>query len=533
MRLKIITCLMMLSVLLASCSNNNESSDNTLNINLGPQTKSIDPAISSTVIGSYYITHAFEGLTTIDKDGKMSGGAAESWEELDGGLRYIFHLRTNAKWSDGKNVTAEDFVYSWRRVVDPKTASDYGYQFASVKNAEKIIAGELPKEELGVKAIDDYTLEVVLERPTVYFLDLVGFTTFYPVRKDIIEQYADKWEVNAETYIGNGPFTTIEISPDDRIVMVKNTNYWNYKEVLPEKLNFIMMQNPTASVAGIKDGTLDFSKVVPTQDIPVLKEEGILQIKPLLGSYYYCFSTTNEILKDVRIRKALTLAIDRKYIVENVTKGGEVPTSAFVPYGVNDVDGEDFREKGGEFFDINDYAKNVEEAKRLLAEAGYPNGDGFPVLEFNTDSGLNVTIFEAVQQMWKENLGIDVQIVQEELAAFFSNRYSRLFTIVRGGWYADFNDPINFLDLFTTPAPLNFPTFSNKEYDEYLKVALTSSDKNARMDAMHKAEKILIDSYAIMPMYFNTEPLLVSEKLKGVYYNPLSIHRFTYAYKEK
>lgn len=245
MRLKIITCLMMLSVLLASCSNNNESSDNTLNINLGPQTKSIDPAISSTVIGSYYITHAFEGLTTIDKDGKMSGGAAESWEELDGGLRYIFHLRTNAKWSDGKNVTAEDFVYSWRRVVDPKTASDYGYQFAPVKNAEKIIAGELPKEELGVKAIDDYTLEVVLERPTVYFLDLVGFTTFYPVRKDIIEQYADKWEVNAETYIGNGPFTTIEISPDDRIVMVKNTNYWNYKEVLPEKLNFIMMQNPT------------------------------------------------------------------------------------------------------------------------------------------------------------------------------------------------------------------------------------------------------------------------------------------------
>lgn len=367
MRLKIITCLMMLSVLLASCSNNNESSDNTLNINLGPQTKSIDPAISSTVIGSYYITHAFEGLTTIDKDGKMSGGAAESWEELDGGLRYIFHLRTNAKWSDGKNVTAEDFVYSWRRVVDPKTASDYGYQFAPVKNAEKIIAGELPKEELGVKAIDDYTLEVVLERPTVYFLDLVGFTTFYPVRKDIIEQYADKWEVNAETYIGNGPFTTIEISPDDRIVMVKNTNYWNYKEVLPEKLNFIMMQNPTASVAGIKDGTLDFSKVVPTQDIPVLKEEGILQIKPLLGSYYYCFSTTNEILKDVRIRKALTLAIDRKYIVENVTKGGEVPTSAFVPYCVNDIDGEDFREKGGEFFDINDYDKNVEEAKRLLA----------------------------------------------------------------------------------------------------------------------------------------------------------------------
>lgn len=258
-----------------------------------------------------------------------------------------------------------------------------------------------------------------------------------------------------------------------------------------------------------------------------------MQIKPLLGSYYYCFSTTNEILKDVRIRKALTLAIDRKYIVENVTKGGEVPTSAFVPYGVNDVDGEDFREKGGEFFDINDYAKNVEEAKRLLAEAGYPNGEGFPVLEFNTDSGLNVTIFEAVQQMWKENLGIDVQIVQEELAAFFSNRYSRLFTIVRGGWYADFNDPINFLDLFTTPAPLNFSTFSNKEYDEYLKVALTSSDKNARMDAMHKAEKILIDSYAIMPMYFNTEPLLVSQKLKGVYYNPLSIHRFTYAYKEK
>ena len=527
----ILIFILMLSV---SCSSSSPSDDKkTININLGPQTKAIDPSLSSTLIGSYYIAHAFEGLTRTDKSGNIVGGVAESWEEFDNGTRYVFHLRTNAKWNDGKIVTANDFVYTWKRVVDPITVSDYNYLMSPIKNADKIIAGELSTDDLGVKAIDDYTFEVLLERPTAYFLDLTSFSVFFPVRKDIVEQYGDSWSLDAKTYIGNGPYTTIEISADDKIVMVKNTNYWNSDSIVAEKLNFIIMQNETASVAGIKEGSIDFSKILPTQDIPALQEEGLIQIKPSLASFFYCLSTTNEVLKDVRIRKALALAIDREYIVKQITKAGERAASAFVPYGVKDASG-DFRENGGDYFDVSseNYQNNIEEAKKLMAEAGYPNGEGFPVFEFNSDPGINVAIFEAVQQMWKENLGIDTKIVQEELSVFLSRRFSRDFTIARGGWFADFNDPINFLELFASYSPYNFSSFSNAQYDEYIKTALGTSDQKIRMEAMHKAEDILINSFAIIPMYFYSEPLLVSSKLKDVLYDPLSVHKFYYSYKE-
>ena len=523
-----------MSFIIVSCGgSSSKDSKNVITINAGPQPKTIDPSLNTALDACYYVMHAFEGLTTKSKDGKIVGGAAESWEEFDNGTRYIFHLRTNAKWSDGKPVVAEDFVYSWQRVVDPAVGSQYSFQHEPVKNAKAITAGEMPVDSLGVKAVDDYTLEVTLEAPTAYFLDLVAFPTFYPVRKDIVDQYGDSWSLKAETYIGNGPFVTTEINQDESIIMVKNTNYWNAAEVVPEQLKFVLMQNETASVAGIKEGSIDFSKILPTQDIPTLKEEGLLQIKPMLASYFYCFNTTNEVLKDVRVRKALALAIDRNYIVEQVTKGGETPANAFVPYGVNDAEGS-FRENGGGFFDISpeNYQKNVEEAKKLMAEAGYPDGKGFPVFEFKADPGFHISIFEAVQQMWKEHLGIDTKIVQEEWAVFLQTRYDKNLTMCRGGWFGDFNDPVNFLALYTSYSPNNYSSYSNAQYDAYIQTALTTGDQKVRMEAMHKAEELLVNSFAVVPMYFYTEPLLVSPKLKDVYYDALSMHKFTYAYKE-
>ena len=521
-------------LIIVSCKkeNNNHS---VITINAGPHPKTIDPTLNTALDGCYYIIHAFEGLTTKSKDGKIVGGVAENWEVLDDGTRYIFHLRTNAKWSDGKPVVASDFVYSWQRVVDPAVGSQYSFQHEPVKNAKDITAGKMPVDSLGVKAIDDYTLEVVLEAPTAYFLDLTAFTTFYPVRKDIIEKYGDAWSLNAETYIGNGPFTASEINQDESIIMVKNTNYWDYNNVVPEQLRFILMQNETASVAGIKDGSIDFSRILPTQDIQTLRDEGLLQIKPMLASYFYCLNITNKVLSDIRVRKALALAIDRNYIVEQVTKGGETPADAFVPYGINDVNNESFRENGGGFFDISseNYQKNIEEAKKLMAEAGYPNGQGFPVFEFKADPGFHIAIFEAVQQMWKEHLGIDTKIVQEEWAVFLQTRYDKNLTMCRGGWFGDFNDPINFLALYTSYSPNNYSSYSNAQYDAYIQTALTTGDQEVRMDAMHKAEELLVNSFAIIPMYFYTEPLLVNPKLKDVYYDALSMHKFTYAYKEK
>lgn len=505
-------------------------------INVGPEPKTIDPALNSTVDGSIYIQHAFEGLATRDKDNKIVPGVAESWDISEDGLTYTFHIRDNAKWADGEKITAEDFVYSWQRAVDPVTASEYAYQFEPVLNAMDVNSGKKPVSELGVKAIDEKTFEVKLNAPTAYFLELAAFPTFYPVRKDMIEENGDNWTLSPETYIGNGPFVMTERRTDDRLVMVKNTNYWNASNIVPEKLVFILMQNGTAAVAGIKEGSLHFANNPPLQDIENLKSEGLMHISPYLGTYYYCLNITNDILKDARVRKALTLAIDRNYLVEQVTRAGQLPASAWVPSGVNDVEGADgdFRKVGGDYYSIKpeDYQKNLEEAKQLLADAGYPNGENFPVIEFKSNSGEHIQIFEAVQQMWKENLGIDVTLTQEEWAVFLQTRYDRNITMARGAWNGDFDDPINFMTLCLSYSPNNYSVYSNKAYDDIINQVMLSGDQKFRMQTMHKAEEMLMREEAIIPIYYYTEPLLVSPKLKGVYYDPLGFHRFHHCYLE-
>ncbi|PLV63097.1 peptide ABC transporter substrate-binding protein [Brachyspira pilosicoli SP16] len=517
-----------------SCSNGNKKEEGiSIFINTGPEPNTIDPSINVTSDAVFYLTHTFEGLVEKDDNGKLIPGVAESWEVSDDGLIYTFKLRTNAKWTDGKIVTANDFVYSWQRVVDPATGSQYGYQHEPVKNAKAITAGNMPKESLGVKAIDDFTLEVQLEAPAAYFLELLSFPTFYPLRKDIIEKYGDQWTLNAESYIGNGAFKLVERNRDESLIMVKNTNYWNIDTIIPDKITFVLMENETASVAGVKAGSLHFARSFPRQDIQTLNDEGLIVIKPRISSYYYCLNLTNDILKDVRVRRALSLAIDRNYIVEQITRGGEKPAGALVPYGISDYEG-DFRENGGEYIDVSKeaYKSNVEEAKRLMAEAGYPNGEGFPVMEFKADPGLHVKIFEAVQQMWKENLGIDVSLTQEEWAVFLQTRYDRNITMARGGWNGDFNDPINFMTLCVSYSPNNYSVYSNKAYDDMINEVMLSGDQKFRMETMHKAEEMLMKEEAIIPIYFYTEPLLVSPKLKSVYYDSLGFHRFHHCYLE-
>ncbi len=521
-----------LIVFFISCKGNT-SKDGIIYINVGPEPKTIDPALNSTVDGSIYIQHAFEGLSTRDKDNKIIGGAAERWDISEDGLTYTFYIRDNAKWSDGKKITAEDFVYAWQRAVDPITACEYAYQFEPVLNAIDINSGKKSVSELGIKAIDEKTLEIKLNSPTAYFLELTAFPTFYPIRKDIVEENGDNWTLSPETYIGNGPFVMIERRTDDRLIMEKNTNYWNADNIIPEKLVFILMQNPTAAVAALKEGSIHFANNPPLQDIENLKKEGLMYISPYLGTYYYCLNITNEILRDVRIRRALSLAIDRNYLVENVTRGGQLPAAAWVPNGVNDAENsdDDFRKLGGDYYSIKpeDYKKNAEEAKRLLAEAGYSNAAGFPVIEFKSNSGEHIQIFEAVQQMWKEELSIDSTISQEEWAVFQTTRQDKNFVIARHGWIADYNDPMSFLGVFLSYSIQNNGGYSNKAYDDKLKLAMSSADKDIRMKAMHEAEDILMEDMALIPLYFYTDPIIVSKKLSNVIYDPLGAHKFFYA----
>ena len=480
-----------------------------------------------------YILHAFEGLTKKDKNNKIIGAAAESWDINEEGDIYTFYLRTNAKWSDLKNVTAEDFVYTWRRAVDPKTANKYSYYFEVIKNAKEVIEGKKPIEELGIKALDNYTFEVQLNSPTAYFLELAAYPPFYPVRKDIINKYGDDWTLKSETYIGNGAFKMTERNFDKSIILERNTNYWDNKNIKPDKLTFLLMEEPNTSLAGILEGSIHFAKPFPRNNIESLKKKGIVHIVPVAASYYYRFNLNNkEELKDNRIRRALSLAVDRDYIVKSITKCQERPAGSLVPFGINDVSG-DFRENGGDSINISDYNKNIEEARKLLAEAGYENGKNFPVLDLLIAAReFDINIADAVQNMFKEMLNIDVRIIKHEWASYLQNMYNKDFDLAVYLWYADYNDPINFLNIFKSDAPNNYGSYSNNAFDECIDKASSNKNNEIRMNALHLAEDIFMNDNAVIPIYYYSEALLTSPKLKCVEYDSQGLYRFFNAYLE-
>lgn len=522
-------------IFILSCSNGeNAKYKNHIIVNIKTEPKTIDPSLNTASDANIYINHMFEGLAKEDKDYNLVPGIAESWDISEDGLTYIFHIRSNAKWSDGKPVTANDFVYTWRRVVDPAVASQYSFFMEYVKNGADIIKGKLPKEKLGVEALDNNTLKVTLEYPTAYFPELTAFSTYKPVREDIISTNEDNWTLKPETYIGNGPYKMIERVIDGKIVMEKNTNYWDKDNMVPDAITFVMMENGNTAVAGVREGSLHFSYDPPLPDIPKLKTEGLAQVKPALALYYFMVNVTNGVLTNINIRRALALSIDRNYIVENIANGAGRSAAAFIPYGFKDIKG-DFRENGGDYFSLKqeDYTNNIEEAKKLLADAGFPNGEGFPVLEIKTDPGMNLTIMEAVQEMWKKNLNIDTTITSEEWAVFLQTRRDRNYSIARGSWSADYYDPMTFADLPLSSNPQNPGGYSNAAVDKLILKAKSSIDNNERMTLMHQVEDIYMGNMHIIPIYFNARTMVVNPKLKDVVVSPFGSVNFDYAYLEK
>lgn len=521
-------------IISVSCSSQNkERNSKELFINASEEPKTIDPTLSGNDF--VYPRHIFETLIVKGKDGSLEGGAAKSWNISEDGLTYTFYLRDNAKWSDGKKVIADDFVYAMQRACSPKSGAEYTSFIEYIKNAVKILSNDIPVERLGVRAIDDNTLEIVLEAPTGYFLDILTYPIFAPVRKDIIEKYDDKWTLSPESYIGNGAFIMTERSPDEKIVVVKNTNYWNKDNIIPEKITFVMMKEPTLALAGLKDGSLDFSVYIVEQDLDKLKSDGIVNIAPYFSTFAFGINATNEVLKDIRIRKALSLAIDRNYIVENVVPTAKRPTSAWVPVGAYDVDG-DFRENGGEYIDIskNAYSNNVEMAKKLMADAGYTNGEGFPVLEYKTTGNLvYIQVAESIQNMWKEILGIDLKISSMEGAYYQQMRSEKNYELIRTLWIGDYSDPMTFLENYLSYRSQNIAGYSNTEFDKNIEIAKNTSIQDIRMKAMHEAERIMIEEDNILiPIYNPSNPILVSKRLKDYLLTPLLEYQFHYAYLE-
>lgn len=515
----------------ASCNNNMKDKANNIIINLSSEPLTIDPTLNTDNWAGTYIAHAFEGLTQKDKDNNIIPGVAEKWEVSEDGLTYTFYLRTNAKWSDGRPVTAYDFAYAWKRTIDPKVSGKFGYLFTPIKNANKIISGELSSEQLNVFPENEITLKVVLENKTPYFIELTSFYAFSPVRKDVIEKYGDNWSLNPETYIGNGAFKTIVRKIDEKIVMIKNTNYWNSDNVKPEKLTFIMMEDPNAALSGIKNNSLQFSKSLSRNSINKLKNENIIKTVPIIATYHYRININNKILNDIKIRKALSLAIDRNYLISNVTKANENAAYNFVPYGIKDYKG-DFRENKiyNEYISTNQIF-NITNAKKLLSDAGYPDGYGFPVLDLITSTrDFDINVSEAIQEMWKNNLNIDVRINKYDYAYYLQYVHNRNFDIASHLWYGDFSDPFAFLESALETSFFNYGNYKNILYDKYVYMANETNNIIERMKLLHHAEQILINEVGVIPIYFHTEAFLVSPNLKDVEYDSMGMVRFHNAY---
>jgi oligopeptide transport system substrate-binding protein len=505
----------------------------------GSEPNTIDPALNSAVDGAIYISHSHEGLYKYDDNGQgiaeavpgMAAGAPQKTVNPDGTVTYLFTLRNNLKWSDGKAFTARDFVYTWQRLVDPSTAADYSYMIDMVKNANEIMEGAKDKSELAIRALSDTSLEIILTYDCPYFLEIAAFPAAYPVREDIIAKAGDQWTFSPATYVGNGPYRLKEWVHNSYLLYEKNPNY--YEPVTgPDNIRFALMDDHNAMYAAFRSGELDFTEELPLDEIPGLLATGELVIVPYLGTYYADLNNQKPPFDNPLVRKAFSLAIDRNYIVEQITKTGQKPADGFVPSGITDAEGagSDFRKSGGAYYSIAkaDYEKNVAEAKRLLAQAGYPNGQGFPVVEYlyNT-SDAHQAVGEALQDMWRTALNVNVTLSNQDWAVFLDSRKIGNYIMARDGWIGDYNDPIGFLDMFVTGNGNNNPQYRNPAFDRLIAQVKASAVPAERMSLMHRAEDLLLGTDSAMaPIYFYTNKYLLNPRVTGMYYTPLGYFFF-------
>ncbi|CAM4447327.1 peptide ABC transporter substrate-binding protein [Paenibacillus phoenicis] len=495
------------------------AADQTLRINLSAEPPTFDPAQAQDSQANTVLKLMYEGLTRQDESGQVIPAAAESWD-IDG-TKYTFHLRKDAKWSNGDPVTANDFVFAWERVLSPNTdpAAPYAYQLYYLKNAQEYNEGTITDfSQVGVKAVDDYTLEVELVAPTPYFLGLTSFYTFYPVHQSVKDD--PKWAVDQSKMIVNGAFTLTNWVKGQSIEVTKNENYWDKANIKLNKITMSLVNSGATELASYQNNELDRAGApngeIPTDQIPILKDQlkDELEIKGIASTYYYEFNVTAKPFDNVNIRKAFAMAIDRQAIVDNVTLGGQVPAFGFVPPGIKGLNDEYRNEHKDDYF-----TENVEEAKKLLEqgmkEEGYTKLPEI-TLTYNSSEG-HKKIALAVADMWKKNLGVDVKTENQEWAVFIENRQNLNYQVARAGWSADYNDPMTFMDMWVTGGGNNDTGFSNEEYDKLIKEAKNSEDMALRDANFAKAEEILIkDNQVLMPIYYYTNVSATKPWLKGV-----------------
>ena len=474
----------------------------------------LDPSTSNETFADPAIINCFEGLVTTDKNETPIPGTAESWTISDDGLVYTFKIRKNAKWSDGKDLTAQDFAYSWMRVLDPKTgAKNAGMLYSYIKNAQKYYKGKAAAGDVGIKVINDKTIRVTLESPTPYMLQMFAFRCYYPVRKDVVEKNPEGWHRNAETYIGNGPFKAKEMNFGESIVLVKNEYYWDADKVKLSQITFRTIPELSTALTAMESGDVDGIENVPAAEIPRLKSQSDeFYILPALGTTYYLINNKRSPLDKLKVRKALSLALDRRELIDTVIQGAGIPAFAIVPPGLA-IGGKDFRKVGGNYGG-SEKAK-VAEAKKLLAEAGYPDGKGFPQLTLSYYTHPTVKkLVEAMQQMWKKNLNIDMKISNAEWQVYFGDVQAMKYDVCAMGWGGDYAHPMTFLAVFTSDSANNLTNWSSPKYDSYIAAAQKETDPAKVLEYMHKAEDLLMSEQRILPIYHRSYTMMMSNHVK-------------------
>ena len=527
-----------LSLLLSACGGGSSLSrvdqgtiDGVLHFGNGTEPQSIDPHIATGVPEHQVITALFEGLTTKNPYTLESEpGVAESWDISLDGMTYTFHLRQDATWSNGDFLTAEDFRWSWERALTPELASEYSYMYYPVLNAEAFTNGRIDDfNEVGVRVIDDYTLEVRLRAPTPYFLQLLDHYSTYPVHRATVEAFGaytdrlSRWSREGNI-VSNGPFELTEWVVSSHIRVEKRANYWDADSVALNAIVFYPTENQTTEERMFRDGLIHRTEDVPLDKVPVYLEEDpdTIVIAPYLSSYFYMINTTKPPLNDVRVRKALSMSVDRELLNETVLENIMAPAYFLTPPGTVGYE------------PPVTFSYDPEQAKALLSEAGYPNGEGFPFFEilYNTQENHR-RIAIAIQEMWRETLNIDVGIINQEWQVYLESTNNMNYDIARRGWVGDYVDPNTYLDMYLTDGGNNMTGFSNVRYDEImLNEAPLKLNNEERFALYTEAETILMENMPIIPIYIYQTKNLKNPDLKGIPPNIMDHYNWKYVYLE-
>ncbi|SFB26685.1 dipeptide transport system substrate-binding protein [Lentibacillus halodurans] len=506
---------------------NDGSEEKVLYMNNGEEPRSLNPPVGFDSVSWNVLNNLMEGLTRLGQDDQPQPAIAEDWDISDDGKTYTFYLREDANWSNGDPVTAEDFAYAWRQLLDPETGSSAAFLGYFIEGGEAYNSGEGSPEDVAVEVVDDKTFEVTLTAPTGFFLHVLTNPAFFPVNKEVAEENPE-WYAEADSFVANGPFKLESWTHDQEMIMAKNEEYWDRDTVNLDKVNWAMVNDVNTEYQMFESNELDVTEIPSDMADQLINGDNVV-IEDQAGLYFYRFNVEEEPFQNEKIRKAFALAINQEDIVDYVTKNKEEAAKAFVSPGFTTPSGEDFRDVNGDLVNFD-----PEQAKQLLEEGMEAEGyDELPpvTLTYNTDE-QHKAIAETMQNMFSENLGIDVELANTEWNVFLEDQKALNLQFSRSSFIFDYGDPVNFLESFTTDSSMNRTGWSHDEYDELIAQAKQETNEEERWQHMYEAEKLVAEEMPIFPIHYYNQVYIYKDNVKDIVRHPVGYLELKWADKE-